>query len=217
MRTSKFLFTILLAAAVSLLSGCASFRNSEIADAGKMPDVSQYKNKPSVFVEFHRFFGEPGSSAREIFVQKEKVQEKIGKSLDGTGLFSKYSFDEADRAKADYVLRVDLYNHGSMGLAVAAGVVTGLTLGVIPSAATDNYTLEVKLNDKGGSLLSKNSNKDSMTTWIGLWLIPVMGKTPEKAFTETLDNQLRTALKELYTTGKLKYSSLKLREQASAI
>ncbi|NMG36056.1 hypothetical protein GRF61_16535 [Azoarcus sp. TTM-91] len=200
--------------AAAVLSGCASFRNNEIADAGALPDVSGYQNKPSVFVETHFFRGEPGAPVTEILVNRDKIHELVGKSLGDSGMFSRHSFDEADKAGADYTLRLDIYNHGNTGLAMAAGFISGFTFGVIPAAATDNYTLEAKLADTSGTVVSKATNKDSITTWIGLVFIPAMAATPEKALTGTLDNQLKTVLKELVEGGKLKYSDVMRRRAA---
>jgi hypothetical protein len=199
------LHVLLVVCAVAVLSGCASFKNNEVAAVGKLPDVSHYKNKPSVFVDSHFYRGEPGAVIMEVH-NKADVDGMIGPSLGDMGLFSKYSFDAADKAAADYTLAVDIYNHGANKAAAAAGALTGFTLGVIPSWATDNYTVEVKLLDKSGAVVSKVSNKDSIRTYIGLWFVPMMGATPKKAAFGTLDNQIRTLLKELVDSGKLKYS-----------
>lgn len=204
----KKITSILAACAVVVLSGCASFRNNEIANVGSLPDVSRYTQKPSVFVEPHFFRGEPGQAQAEILALKEKINGVIGQTLSESTLFSKYSFDEKDRAGSDYVIQLNIYNHGNHGLAAAAGFISGLTLTVIPAAATDNYTLEAKLLDSSGKVINSSGNKDSITTWIGILFLPMVASTPEKAMLATLDNQLRAVLKELVESGKLKYSSL---------
>jgi hypothetical protein len=216
MQFKKWSFVFLICA-VALLSGCASFRNYELAEVGKLPDVSQFNNKPSVFVESHFYRGEPGSRGAEVLAVKDKIQEIIRKSLDESALFSKHSFNDADKAASDYIIKVDIYNHGNSGLAAIAGFISGLTFGLIPAAATDNYTLLVKLCDKSGTVMSEATNKDSITTWIGLWFIPAMGNTPEKALTGTLDNQLRSVLKKLFESGKLKYSRIDLYNHAGTV
>ncbi|MBI4998568.1 MAG: hypothetical protein HZC22_17070 [Rhodocyclales bacterium] len=205
----KKLACVLAACAALLLSGCASFRNNEIADVGVLPDVSRYATKPSVFVETHFYRGDPASAPVETLTIKDKVKEKIGQTLSESTLFSKYSFDEKDRTDADYAIRIDIYNHGEQGLAALAGFISGFTFGVIPAAATDNYTLEAKLLDRSGTVVSTSRNKDSITTWIGIWFLPMAASTPDKAFSATLDNQLKAVLKELVEGGKLKYSELR--------
>jgi hypothetical protein len=205
MQFKNWFFAALLCAAV-LVPGCASFRNHEVADVGAMPEASLSGNKPSVYVETHFYRGEPGSGAAEMTAMTSKIQEIIGTSLAEQALFSKYSFNDEDKAVSDYVLKVDVFNHGNAALAFAAGFVTGYTLGLVPSAATDNYTLQATLSDKAGTVVGEASNKDSITTWMGVWLLPAMANTPDKALTGTLDNQLRAVLKEFFGSGKLKYS-----------
>jgi len=204
----KNLACLLMACATLLLSGCASFRNNELAEVGKLPDVSHYANKPAVFVETHLFRGDPGQASLEILSTKEKLNTALKRTLDESAMFSKYSFDEKDRATSDYVIRLDIYNHGNVGLAAVAGFISGLTLTVIPAAATDNYTLQAKLLDNKGNLISTSTNKDSITTWIGIVFLPMAGSTPEKAIFGTLENQVKAVLKELIESGKLKYSVL---------
>ena len=198
--------------AALLLSGCASFRNNEVAEVSKLPDVSQYANKPTVFIDTHLYRGDPGKATLEILSIKEKLNKALGRTLSESALFSKYSFDEKDRATSDYVIRLDIYNHGNAGLAAVAGFISGLTLTVIPAAATDNYTLEAKLLDNKGTLINSSGNKDSFTTWIGILFLPMAGSTPEKALFGTLENQVKAVLKELVENGKLKYS-LQQRQQ----
>lgn len=204
----KKLACLFIACATLLLSGCASFRNNELAEVGKLPDVSRHTNKPTIFVETHLFRGDPGQASLEILTVKEKLNTTLGRTLDESALFSKYSFDEKDRATSDYVIRLDIYNHGNVGLAAVAGFISGLTLTVIPAAATDNYTLQAKLLDNKGNLINTSTNKDSITTWIGILFLPMAGNTPEKAIFGTLENQVKAVLKELVEGGKLKYSVL---------
>lgn len=216
MQFKQWSFALLICA-VAVLSGCASFRNNELADVDRLPDVSRFNNKPSVFVESHFYRGEPGSGGPEISAAVDKIQKIIKKSLTESGMFSKYSFNDADKAASDYILLIDIYNHGNSALAAVAGFISGFTFGIIPAAATDNYTLHVKLSDKSGTVMSEATNKDSITTWIGLWFIPAMGNSPEKAITGTLDNQLRSVLIKLFESGKLKYTSIDLYNYAGSV
>ena len=207
MQLRKFSLVVLVFVAV-VFSGCASFRNNEIATVDKLPDVMQFKNKPTAFIDAHLYRGERGSKASEILTNKDKVHEVIGKTVSGTNFFSKYSFNDVDKAGSDYVIKIDIYNHGNEALAFFSGFITGFTFGVVPGAAKDNFTIIMQLSDRSGTVISEVTNKDSVTTWVGLWFIPAMGNTPEKAFNGTLENQLRAALKDLVESGKIKYSHL---------
>jgi hypothetical protein len=199
---------LLILSAAIILTGCASFKNNEVANVESLPDVSHYQNKPSVFVKARFFHGAPDSTPGEISINKAQIQDLIGKTLGESGLFSKYSFNEADQAGIDYTLHVDIYNHANMGAGVVSGVITGLSLYIIPGAATDNYTLNTKLTDRAGSVIGEVTNKDSITTWLGIWFIPFAANTPGKAFSQTVENQLKAVLKELVESGKLKYSQI---------
>lgn len=196
--------------AVSVLAGCASFPKEYVAKVDQMPDVSQYQNKPSVYIDLRFFHGKPGQATApvEMAAAKPVLQQTVQKVVTDSNLFSSYSFDEFEKDKMDYTLKIYAYNHGEVGAAAVMGFLCGFTFGVIPAAATDNYTLEVDAIDQAGTMVSEANNQDAITTWMGLWFIPLMGNTPNEAVSETLENQLRAALKEMIESGKLNYSWL---------
>lgn len=198
-----YIFVILSAV---VLTGCASFSNNEVAEVQSMPDVSQHRNKPSAFVQVRFYRGDPGATEDEIPLARFEAQKWVEKVLNESGLFSKYSFDEAARQEADHALNIDIYNHGNVGAAAASGFITGATLFLVPAPSTDNYTVEASLADNTGTVISKVTNKDSITTWFGLWFVFSIGHTPDKAIAQTVENQLRAVLVELVRSGKLKYS-----------
>lgn len=206
--SNKNLLTMLVIAAYILLSGCASFPQNEMAQVQQMPNVAKYKNKPSVYIDFKLFRGSPGSGSEavEISAAKDKLMPSIEQVITDSNLFSHITFDEFEKEKTGYTLRLHVYNHGNIGAAAASGFITGLSLGIIPGAATDKFTLQAQLSDKRGRELKRISNDDSVTTWIGIWFIPLMGNTPDAAVISTVSNQVRSALKELVESGKLKYS-----------
>ena len=202
----KILYLMLVVATYTLLNGCASFPQNEMAQVQQMPTVAKYKNKPSVYIDFKFFRGSPDSNAVEITTAKDKLIPTIEQVVADSKLFRHATFDEFEKEKTGYTLKLHVYNHGDTGAAAASGFITGLTLGIIPGAATDKFTLRAELSDKSGRELKRISNDDSVTTWIGIWFIPLMGNTPDDAVTSTLTNQVRSALKQLVESGKLKYS-----------
>jgi len=125
-------------------------------------------------------------------------------TLTASGLFKKVSFNPADVSASDYTLIVDTYNHANLTAASLGGVITGLTLYLVPSKATDNFTEILTLKDKTGVEVWTTKNKDSMSMWQGVWFLPWMGNTPDKILNQTLENQLQTALVDLAKSGKLK-------------
>lgn len=201
------IFTFIAFISGLLLSGCASFPQEEIAKTQSMPNVSKFKNKPAVYVDFDFYQGNPGASnAVESRTVEDHYSAGIKKIVESTKLFSSVTLDEFEKNNTDYTISLHLYNHGDVGGAAVSGFLTGFTLGIIPGAATDNYTLIAKITDKNNNVVASTRNKDSVQTWIGIWFIPVMGNTPEKAVFSTFENQIRTALKEMIMKGKLKYS-----------
>lgn len=188
------------------VSGCAAFQEEELARVKELPDTSQYKNKPSAFVDLTFYRGLPSENPVEISQAKEKLTPVVDNAFKNSQLFSNHTFDPSTKAEQDYTIEVNIYNHGNEQLAFISGFITGFSLGVIPGAVTDNYTLELKAIDKDGRVLSELTNKDSITTWGGIWFIPVMSNTPDKAINGTLENQILTALKELIESGVMKYS-----------
>jgi len=197
---------ITLALVVVMITGCASFEKKELTRLDTLPDVSQYENKPSVYVDVKFYRGMPGDRSMEMSQVTEKLIPIVERAVEKSALFSQYTFDESQNTEHDYVIRMNVYNHGNVAAASISGFITGFTFGVIPGAATDNFTLDMEAVDRNGRFLSSFSNKDSMTTWFGLWFIPMMGNTPDKAVDGTLENQVMTALKELIESGVMKYS-----------
>ena len=192
---------------LSAMTGCASFPQKELAKVGKMPDVSQYKNKPSVYIGFKFLRGNPGDpKAVEVNAVKDKIMPMLEKSINEMGLFSSVTFDEFKKDSTNYTIKLSYYNHGDVGPAAISGFITGLTLFIIPGAATDNYTLVAQIIDRNGQVVKAYQNKDSITTWMGWIFVPVMGNTPEKALQATLDNQLREVLKKIIENGQIQYS-----------
>lgn len=189
-----------------LISGCASFHQQEIAQVTQLPDVSSYQHKPSVFIDFNFYRGDPGNKSAPIGKVTENLKPVIGQAVDKSKLFSHFSFNDSEKSQQDYTIKIDVYNHGNYGLAAASGFISGITLGVIPGLATDNYTMDLKALNHSGAELASVTNKDSVDTWIGLWFIPMMNNTPNKAVASSLENQLISALKDLFEKGVLKYS-----------
>ena len=193
-----------------LVSGCAAFPKEELARVGDLPNTSQYKHKPSAFVEVVFYHGLPDKNPTELSQVKDKIVPMVEGAIKKSGLFSSYTLDASAKSEQDYTIKINIYNHSdNEGAAFVMGFISGFTFGVIPATGTDNYTLKLQAIDKEGRALGEYQNKDAIQTWVGIWFIPVMGNTIEKAVNTTLENQIMVALKELLESGKLKYSSTK--------
>ena len=205
------IITLCASALILGLAGCASFPQNQIAPVTDMPSVTQYTHKPSVYFDVRFFRGNPdtpNAQPAEVGGAESMARSVVEKQAHDSGLFSSYSFDQSKQADADYTIQLYYYNYGSQGAAFAAGFITGFTFGVIPTAATDHYTLRASLTAKGSTAPQTLSSQDSMSTWIGLWFIPMMGHTPQKGVQSTLGNMTLAAFKQMITSGQLKYSVL---------
>jgi hypothetical protein len=192
--------TALLAA---MASGCASFPQESLKNS-KIPDVSTYKHRPSVYFDVKFFQGEPGDTkAAEMPALEARVKPIVEQVAKNSGLFSSYSFDAFQQGHVDQTIKLYFYNHGSTGAAAASGFISGFTFGLIPGEATDRYTL---LTDAGTGVSGQLTSNDEIHTWIGIWFLPMAGNTPEKAVTTTFTQMLNDAFKQLVETRQLKLS-----------
>lgn len=209
MKTNRLiLFALLLVAGLSL-NGCASFPNKEIGAVDAMPDVSAYQHKPSAYIEVKFYRSEPEAVDKTEMPQATEMLSGIVKSvLDKSSLFGSYTM-EPDKAKDnDYQIKMHVYNHANSSAAMAAGFITGYTLGVIPSFATDNYSMVIEIYDNNMNLVEKKRTNDSIETWFGIWLIPMMSQSPNKVTGEVLENMVKHSLKIMIEGNKLRYSEI---------
>ncbi|WP_440905853.1 hypothetical protein ACMZOO_06265 [Catenovulum sp. SX2] len=191
-----------------VISGCASFPGEKLAKVESLPDVSSYKQKPKVVIDLKLFSGKPGTeNAIEIAQAQPELQRITSKVIDDAQLFADVSYDSFAQADADYVIKLHLYNHGDQGAAAVMGFLSGFTFGVIPAAATDKYTLQAEVFQNKQSLTTLENN-DEMTTWIGIWFIPMMGNTPQKGFEAVFSNMVKDALNKMVAEKQIKYALL---------
>lgn len=191
--------------AVALLTGCAVFPQQKVAKVS-LPVATISVEKPAAYANVQFFRGKPDAAPKELSPSLPGMDKTIGmirSNISDSGLFRSVSFDSSSKDSADLRLNVRVYNHGDMGPAMVGAIITGLTLYVIPSKATDNYTVQVDVQDKSGATLAQTTNNDAMTLWQGLVFLPMAGNSIKKGFDATVGNQVRAALKQAYDSGKL--------------
>ncbi|AAY39516.1 hypothetical protein ABNM12_15130 [Pseudomonas syringae] len=195
-------------AAMLVLSGCASFTKDEVAPV-TMPSMASYTNKPNVFVAFDFYQGTPGTAgAVEVPQARDALKPQLQKALTDSGLFGRVTLDEFKKQPGDYSLHLKVYNHPPSGGQMVMAFVSGLTLTIIPSMATDQYSMSLDAQDSQGKVLRTVGNHDAINTWIGIWFVPMMANTPQKAVTDTFTRQVNSLLKQLVDSQSLKYSML---------
>ncbi|MGJ8691693.1 MAG: hypothetical protein ACSHW0_04370 [Thalassotalea sp.] len=190
------------------LSGCAAFPDEQIAKVENLPDVSQYKNKPSVAIDLKFYRGSPDdANPIEMSQLTPQLQEMTAKVLDESQLFEKYTYDIFEKNEVDYVIKMHFYNHGNTGGAAISGFLSGFTFGIIPGVATDSYSLKLEVHQGDKSIIEQVSN-DALNTYIGIWFIPVMANTPEKGFDEVISNMIKDSLTKIIESKQLHYAAV---------
>lgn len=198
MRLSNGLRALALAA-LATLGGCASFPQHQVPTVAK-PAAPYAGPKPSVFITVTHYMGEnPGTEMRAA---SDLLRPVVTSTILDSGLVDPTPYAVGD--KTDLKLDVTINNVANAGAAAALGIVGGLTLGVIPVPATDNYKVKLKVSDASGAVVGSTGNQDAVRTWIGWIFLPMAGKTPEKAVKSTIANQVLSALNDAYASGLLK-------------
>ena len=189
------------------LSGCASFTKDEVAPVN-LPSMASYSNKPNVYVDFDFYQGEPKSaSAVEMPQARDMLKPELQKVLTDSGLFGRVTLDEFQKQPGDYNLRLKVYNHPPGGGQMVMAFISGLTFTVIPTLATDQYTMSLETLDSQGQTLTNASNHDGVNTWMGIWFVPLMANTPKEAISDTFSRQVNALLKQVVESKSLKYSA----------
>jgi hypothetical protein len=86
----------------------------------------------------------------------------------------------------------------------AAAVFSGLTLTLIPANAVDHFTLHTDFKNAQGQVLASIEKKDSMSTWIELFLIFVLPFKSPASVSESVFHELnRATLAEAHAKGIL--------------
>lgn len=200
-----------------LATACASFPVKRLPKAHLTPNQERSANKPSVYVPLRYMFlpsgaetppGQEVSSGARIISNSRtplsgaplpSLQQIVAKIAPEAALFRTVTFESFQAREVDYVLQIDVFNYGSVWKAIGAGLITGLTLFMVPAAVTENFKLTAKLFDAGGQLLGTYSYDDAVTTWTAVWLLPaaVAGNTVESAVRGVCENMMRALFRDL--------------------
>lgn len=210
METLGYFRHVFVALATSLLLGaCASFPDSEFKKVDKLPDKSTYRNKPSVYVD-NKFFvdrTEDVSNSVENPAAVGTLKNAAEKVTKESGLFSKYTLDPFEGRDMDYVIRFEMINHvPNLGGAMVSGFITGFTLFIIPGVATDKYVLRAKVLDKAGQVIRSYEYRSHVTTWFGIWMLPLAGNSPQTVVPAHWEEMIKRAYDQIVKDNLLRYS-----------
>jgi hypothetical protein len=196
MKTVPKILGLALLLALSSLGCSISIPQNKLPILAKLPDRSTVADKPSAFLDV-RFLVDLSGGAKPPFEPPPataKFKELVDKVTKESGLFSRYSFEAGD---ADYRIKMDMLDYGSLEAAVASGFLTGATLGIIPGGATDNYRLTVKVADRNGEELKTYRFEDAVVSWMGIWFAPAAAASTEDVIPALFENMLRHAYRKI--------------------
>jgi Short C-terminal domain len=153
--------------AVFFLFGCASFSGNVLPKVSSFPTVSE---KPSVSVglSFRQYIN---NQPVNLFVKtaEEGLQKKVVERFEKSGLYSSVA---PSNPNSDITVKIDVKDDGSGSMIMA--VITGLSLYIIPSSATDTYKVSANvLNNRKGTE-NKVELEDFVIQWQQILLLPLM-------------------------------------------
>ena len=185
---------VLIAAALIMNSGCASF------PAHKLPEISasQYSvvtNKPSAYLDVKFFTYLKGKHPQPVenTEVRDKIISLVRQVTEESQLFSTFTTDNRRGQEMGFIIQLDFTNYGNYVGAVIAGAISGITLGIIPTWVKDRYRLESVVYDEQGNELQVYKYEDHMTTVFHLIFIPMIGSTQKVPF-----KVIRNMLKNFY-------------------
>lgn len=128
-----------------ILSGCAVFDGGKVPETELTSSDTDNVNKPTIS---YSSLAKGGlSSVKELPEAGQNIiAEELVSELEASEYFSSISKDDK---KADIQLEVKLTNSGDPA-AIVPAVITGLSLFIIPSWATDNFNLVATAERKDG-------------------------------------------------------------------
>jgi hypothetical protein len=200
-RRAPWLGTPLLLTLSWALAGCASYPSNELEDA-RIPDMSGQSYRPIAYIDARFFQSEPDDpKPKEVPAGQSMVQAAVSAALKSGSPFYRYTFDPLAHDRVDAVVRLYFFNHSNFMTSVS-GLLSGMTLGILPCAASDEFTLLASVEGAG----PVQRSDDSITTWMGIWFVIVPGYSPQEAGIVAMEHLTRDGLRKLIETGQLKFT-----------
>ena len=115
-----------------------------------------------------------------------------------SGLFDQVLFNESDRTEAPYVLDCMILadSPNGTGTLIMAGV-CGATLTLVPCSFRYEYTFTGKVLGSDGKELAAKTYKESVRTWMQLFMLPFAGRRPDAVQEELYADMFRRFLMDL--------------------
>lgn len=178
-----------------LLSGCAVFRGGKIPEVNLMPLEKTDQPKPSISYDIKSMGGlfDTANSSEHI---QSIIAGELLQTLEQTNYFSRISKKDEE---ADLSLSVTVKNSGNPAAMIPA-FITGLSLYIIPSWATDNFEVTaIAKNRQGHSKEYVLSDSTTLVQWL-----PMIFVFPAKSFSvipEVRKNIYRNIIMQMKNDG----------------
>lgn len=149
-------------------TSCATFRAGNLAPVENWPPTASVHAKHAIAVKVVTEMSINGTEKLPRAGLTRKWREPIILAYRDSKLFSSVEFGP-DAERAPITAHATLRNDGSLNVFMA--ILTGLTIYVIPSSATETYTLTTRFTGADGSELGVITKTESGTMWQHLFMI----------------------------------------------
>jgi hypothetical protein len=175
----KSLFRILLTGCLLALCGCISYTENQLAAVKQWPMSASAQQKPTAYLKIDSQYLLNDNAQAGGFNQAA-LEKLVLQTYQDSGLFSRVT---TAQQTSDLYITVHVSNHERASM--AAAFLTGLTLFIIPSTASNELNMQTEFRDGSGKLLGSVDKHETITTWMQLLLIFVL------PFSESTDNVLK--------------------------
>jgi len=158
---------LLLVLAFASIAGCATFPGNVLPEVTSFPVAT---NKPSVNVtlSFRQYNnGQPVNIA--VKTGELNLQKKVIERFEKSGLYSSVSVVNQN---SDFTVTTSVIDEGSASMGMA--VVTGLTLYLVPSSATDTFKVTAIVKNNKTGVEKTIEIEDFTTMWQQIFLLPLL-------------------------------------------
>lgn len=198
MKPKKRSLLYLVLAFLFVISGCAAFREGNVPRA-RMPAERATDKQPSIAIQM--------SGAvildSKIYQAHPKAMKtwtsQTIKAYEESGRFSEVT---QGGSGTDLHAEVVIVDRGNPNRFFA--FITGLTLYIIPSKASDEFTVKTTISDEKGNIFGAFEKSETVTLWQQLLLVLAMPfNWPESVAREALYDLNHATIKEAYGLGML--------------
>ena len=198
MSFRNIVFFLVSVGTLSLLSGCASFREGNVPRAQPASQRAVTEGK-TISVKVYGAVILSGDIYQANPETLKKWRRQTIKAYEDHDIFSVV---RGDAGESDLHAEVMIIDRGDPNRFLA--FITGLTLYIIPSKVTHEITVKTTIKDGDGNTLGNFEKSETITLWQQLLMIFAMPfNLPESVNREALYDLNRATLKEAHGQGIL--------------